>query len=266
MRLPLRRGSTDAESTENSTTCQQAEALSELQHRLIVEYENPAESLPGYYDNMGAPLSPPTSFLDQWRLRRVAREVAGESVLEVGCYRGDFLRLLKATHEIRGTDVNEATRQAAIEFIGAGDVVAVDFRNGWLRTFADASVDTVVCMEVLEHLADDRRGLSELLRVARRRVVVTVPYRERLLAHLCTHCGKPTPNYGHLRSYDEATFPAYLDALGAAPREFRQEPIGSKYLVRLARWTGGRGLATLDRWLSRLRPDRCQWLVAVIDK
>ena len=41
--------------------------------------------------------------------------------------------------------------------------------------FDDDAFDTVLCSEVLEHLEDPDAGLRELLRVARQRVIVTVP-------------------------------------------------------------------------------------------
>lgn len=43
--------------------------------------------------------------------------------------------------------------------------------------FADKSFDTIVCVEVLEHLerADALKAIGEFERIARRRVVVTVP-------------------------------------------------------------------------------------------
>jgi SAM-dependent methyltransferase len=46
--------------------------------------------------------------------------------------------------------------------------------------FEDASIDTVICMEVLEHLAANsfRRALKELRRVTRRDLLITVPFCE----------------------------------------------------------------------------------------
>ncbi len=41
--------------------------------------------------------------------------------------------------------------------------------------FRDNSFTQVVCTEVLEHVEDPRRGLLECLRVAKDRVIVTVP-------------------------------------------------------------------------------------------
>jgi SAM-dependent methyltransferase len=60
--------------------------------------------------------------------------------------------------------------------------------------FPDNSFDSVTCMEVLEHLrgVDLQRALSELRRVCRRQLIMTVPFREPL----------PLPHYHHQR-FDE---------------------------------------------------------------
>lgn len=42
--------------------------------------------------------------------------------------------------------------------------------------FAMASFDLVVCMEVLEHLAEPMHGLAELCRVSRRSLLLSVPH------------------------------------------------------------------------------------------
>lgn len=59
---------------------------------------------------------------------------------------------------------------------------------------SDASVDTVTVIHLLEHL-DPRHGdavLEEALRLARRRVVVAVPYEDEV-----------TSAYGHVRCFDQ---------------------------------------------------------------
>ncbi len=77
----------------------------------------------------------------------------------------------------------------------AGDAAAVPL--------ADGCADTVFAVHLLEHLPADAasRVLTEMLRVARRRVVVAVPFED-----------EPNPTWGHVRTFD---LPA-LDALGAA--------------------------------------------------
>jgi SAM-dependent methyltransferase len=76
----------------------------------------------------------------------------------------------------------------------AGDALAVPLGDG--------TADTVYAVHLLEHLppAAAPRVLAEMLRVARRRVVVAVPFED-----------EPNPIWGHIRTFDLAA----LDALGA---------------------------------------------------
>jgi hypothetical protein len=77
----------------------------------------------------------------------------------------------------------------------AGDALAVPL--------ADRCADTVFAVHLLEHLPRglDEVVLREMLRLARRRVVVAVPFED-----------EPNPTWGHLRTFDTAA----LHALGLA--------------------------------------------------
>ena len=68
---------------------------------------------------------------------------------------------------------------------------------------ADRSADTVLAVHLLEHLppALAPQVVGEMLRVARQRVVVAVPFEDA-----------PNPTWGHVRTFDLDA----LDALGAA--------------------------------------------------
>ncbi len=76
----------------------------------------------------------------------------------------------------------------------AGDALAVPL--------ADRCADTVFAVHLLEHLPPPAGAvvLAEMLRLARRRVVVAVPYED-----------EPNPTWGHIRTFDAAA----LTALGA---------------------------------------------------
>jgi ubiquinone/menaquinone biosynthesis C-methylase UbiE len=110
----------------------------------------------------------------------VDRAVAGTapaSVLDVGCGEGVVTARLAAL-----------LPQAAVEGLDVGDPALAEewarraggnlsFRAGsaYALPHADRSVDTVCAHEVLEHLERPEAALAELVRVARRAVVVSTP-------------------------------------------------------------------------------------------
>lgn len=91
--------------------------------------------------------------------------VAGCSVLDVGCGSGMGLRLLSArASEALGIDLDDRLQR---------DDVNVRIQS--VTDVPDKSFDVVVCMDVIEHVEDDRAFLAELFRVARKAVFLTTP-------------------------------------------------------------------------------------------
>ena len=73
--------------------------------------------------------------------------------------------------------------------------------------FADRAFDMVVCTEVLEHLPDPLRlhGISELKRVAKKYLVISVPFKQRVWNEYfkCANCGYVGNTMEHLHHFDE---------------------------------------------------------------
>lgn len=222
------------------------------------------------FEIMGPPRpGKPFSLHEHLRFQRVVSHLAPGSVLDVGAYFGDFLKAARAAgHEIAGTEVNQARCDTANEALGE-KVVVEDFRHGCLAQFGDRQFDNVVCMEVIEHLPDDRIAVHELCRVANKRVIVTVPFDERIIKDRCIHCGELNPRNGHLRKYDFDTFQTRLPESGwklAANQQF-----GHRRATRLAGRFPGQGMQMavglkLDRWLCARKSARATWLLAILER
>ena len=74
--------------------------------------------------------------------------------------------------------------------------------------------DRIMCSEVLEHLPEPA-GLLAKIREASKAgslLVVTVPFRQRIVWTRCTHCGRLTNE--HLHSFDEHNLPRLMQAAG----------------------------------------------------
>lgn len=131
--------------------------------------------------------------------------VAGDSVVDLGSCFGFFaLRLALAGHRVTATDICDGTMRllatVAVELGIPIDTRACDAADVPLP---DDSADTVTAIHLLEHVDADvgSRIVAEAVRVARRRVVIAVPFES-----------EPTTCHGHVRTFDLDA----LHALGAA--------------------------------------------------
>jgi SAM-dependent methyltransferase len=138
---------------------------------------------------------------------RAAELAVGPEVLELGsCFGFLALRLAAAGHRVTATDLTDGTvdllARMAPRLGLALDTMVADARAVPLP---DASTDTVFAVHLLEHLPaeEDKAVLAEMLRLARRRVVVAVPFEE-----------VPNETWGHLRSFDESALAELGDTTG----------------------------------------------------
>ncbi len=120
------------------------------------------------------------------------------SVLDVGCGDSAFARMLSNRARVVGADFSLTALRLA-----HGPVVCSTAER---LPFADESFDVVVSSEMLEHLPTEklRKVTAELQRLARKRVIVSVPYREnlRLRYMRCPRCGHTFHCYGHVQCFD----------------------------------------------------------------
>lgn len=112
----------------------------------------------------------------------------GQSCLEVGPGRGYLSRMI--------AESGRYERFAAIDIVPRVLPKAVEFEvmSVGKLDFPDRSFDTVLCMEVLEHLDDEtlESAVREIRRVCRDQLIMSVPYNEPL----------PLPKY-HKQQFTE---------------------------------------------------------------
>src|SRR2546428_1298831 len=94
-------------------------------------------------------------------------------ILDLGCGPGNLLDYLASQGDTFGSDFS----QDALRFCagrGFGRLFRADFH---LLPLREKCIDLITCIDVLEHLSDDRKALGELVRILRPGgvLVVSVP-------------------------------------------------------------------------------------------
>lgn len=143
------------------------------------------------------------------------RGIAPAELLDIGSGRGAFLwPLLESMPYLPVTSLDTLDyRVADIQSVAAGGVAELTAIHGDATSmpFADRSFDVVTLLEVLEHIPDTHAALGEVLRVARRFVLLSVP------AHA-------DDNPEHIHLFDAATLERLLHQHGAARVTFEYVP------------------------------------------
>jgi len=134
------------------------------------------------------------------------RGIQPETLLDVGSGRGVFLwPLLDAFPDldVAAIDILEH-RRAVLQAVRAGGVgrLSVHDMNVTDLSFGDGSFDVATVLEVLEHLEQPERAVRELVRVARRFVVASVPSKE-------------DDNPDHIQLFDGAALERMFSEAGA---------------------------------------------------
>lgn len=163
---------------------------------------DPLDAWATYYRNSMADLL--SGSADFAPIHQRAQELVTGSVLDMGSCFGFFpIRLAMAGVPVTATDIHLGTTRmidAVVPRLGV-DLPTITCTAADVP-LPDGSVDTVTALHLLEHVDPEigRAVVAEAIRLARRRVVIAVPYEDE-----ATAC------HGHVRTFD----PASLDELGS---------------------------------------------------
>jgi SAM-dependent methyltransferase len=151
-------------------------------------------------------------------LTRMLQIEKGERLLDAGCGSGWLAAdTARAGARVSAFDIAWLGVHAARGRYGGDATYSVG--DLYHLAYADDSFDIAVLSEVVEHLEDIDGALTEVGRVIRPggRLLVSVPYRETIVPHLCIHCNQLTPANAHLHRFDEEALHQYLRRAGMQP-------------------------------------------------
>jgi 2-polyprenyl-3-methyl-5-hydroxy-6-metoxy-1,4-benzoquinol methylase len=105
------------------------------------------------------------------------QEADNKDVHEVGCGEGHILgALASAGFSVRGCDISKTSLEVARnEAKRHGFVIPIEEKSIYELDLVVDVADTVVCCEVLEHLTDPDKALSNLLSITRKDLILSVP-------------------------------------------------------------------------------------------
>lgn len=140
-------------------------------------------------------------YIRTYQIMRALLALRVSSLLDVGGAEGYKAHIAAKLFGIdaRTCDLSEEACRRAREIFGI-DSVAADMHD---LPFGDNSFDVVLCSESLEHVTDLRKATLELVRVASKAVVITVPQESEQTVNHTINSSVP---HGHIHSLNLTSF------------------------------------------------------------
>lgn len=140
-----------------------------------------------------------TGSLNPYRVSHLEKYILGSKLLDAGCGGGAYVEFLANQGlQVTGIDKYEQFLQLAKTEGRLGNYVKSDVTD---IPFTDNEFDFTYCFDVLEHV-EDKVAIKELVRVTRKRLVITVPKEDEIFHNFnltFLHYQDKT----HLRNYTE---------------------------------------------------------------
>ncbi len=148
--------------------------------------------------------------------------------------------------DLARTVVADVSQEAMKNVVAASKVVTSITE----MSFDNASFDCILCSEVLEHIPDDERAVSELRRVLKPGgvLIATVPFQKRYWA-------EDDEYVGHLRRYDTGELEQKLRAGGfKSVRTYKLSGAIERWLtiISLRSYQKGESRSKIPLWLIRM--------------
>jgi len=136
----------------------------------------------------------------------VQEYAVGKKVLDVGCAQGWYIKYLKdLDFEVTASDIEKTLAFEDVPFVQT---------SGAELPFANEAFDTVLAINVVEHIKDEKKILAELHRVAKTRLLLSVPNSEDDLLQKYNLTFRHQTDKSHYRSYSREEIKKKLEATG----------------------------------------------------
>ncbi len=133
---------------------------------------------------------------NRWTLELFKEHLKG-SVLEVGCGIGNFTKLLSDFSDLTALDVEDDYIDKVKDMVKSAKVGKGDIEKGTYFFDKNSKFDSIICLNVLEHINDDKKALENIYRLLRNegKLILLVPIHKMLY-------GEIDRSISHFRRYE----------------------------------------------------------------
>lgn len=145
---------------------------------------------------------------NRWTVRKFDKYLKGK-ILEIGCGIGNFTKLLIGYGEVFAIDIDKHYVAAAIRTVkGKAKIEYGDIEDS-NYFFGGQKFDTIICLNVLEHIKDDGRALRNMYSLLEKNgfLVLLVPAHDFLF-------GEIDKSIGHFRRYNKGKLLNLMKSIG----------------------------------------------------
>lgn len=167
----------------------------------------------------------------QFIISQVSKNIS--EVLDVGCGTAWVAEeFLKRNKKVYSLDISSLNPKKAIEKFPNKNHSGIT-ADSFSLPFKDESFSCVIASEIIEHVVDPQKFVTELFRVVKKggQLIITTPYKEKIRYYLCIHCNQMTPANAHLHSFDEEKLKNFYSRKDLL--EFNWHTFGNRYLIFL---------------------------------
>lgn len=147
-------------------------------------------------------------FYNRWTLGKFNKYLTGD-ILEVGCGIGSFTRFLFQYGKVFAIDID----RGLVKIMKTGNLPGVIGGYGDIEKgryfFKNRTFDTIVCLNVLEHIKNDKEALQNIYNLLNQdgRLILLVPIHKFLYGSIDEYIS-------HYRRYDPTYLKATLEQIG----------------------------------------------------
>ena len=180
------------------------------------------------------------------------------SILDVGCGKGWVAKeFLPKGKTVVSLDIS-VTNPSIVKKLYPNPKHFAITADSFHLPFNNESFDCVIASEIIEHVFDPEGFVKELFRVVKKggSLIITTPYKEKIVYYLCIHCNQKTPANAHIHSFDEKKLESLYS--GNDFESFEYETFGNKILLFLRTYVI---LQFFPLWLWKLKDKFFNWII-----